>query len=79
MSRSTRPRPPYRAGDAISLLYLDPRYGTCLGTTRVEQIHEALENGKWTITYRHPLGDMTTATVNTRGADRHGYIERAPA
>lgn len=79
MSRSTRPRPPYRAGDAIRLLYLDPRYGTCLGTTRVERIHEALENGKWTITYRHPLGNMTTSTVNARGADRHGYIEKVPA
>ena len=75
----TKTRAPYRAGDAISLLFLHPSHGTCLGKSRVEQIHEALENGKWTITYRHPLGEMTTATVNARGKDRHGYIEKVPA
>ena len=73
----TKTRAPYRTGDAIRLLFLHPSRGTCLGTTRVEQIHEAPKNGEWTITYRHPLGEMKTATVNARGKDRHGYIERA--
>ena len=79
MSHTMKTRAPYKAGDAIRLLFLHPSHGTCLGTTRVEQIHEALENGKWMITYRHPLDGMTTATVNARGKDRHGYIEKVPA
>lgn len=73
-------RAPYKAGDAISLLFLHPSHGTCLGKSRVEQIYATGDNGKaWTITYRHPLGEMKTATVNARGKDRHGYIEKVPA
>lgn len=78
MSTQTKRHAPYRAGDKIRLLFLDPARGTCLGTSTIEQITEAAENGKWTITYRHPLGEMRTALVNARGTDRHAYIERAP-
>jgi hypothetical protein len=78
MSAQTKRRAPYRAGDKIRILYADPIHGTCLGTATIEQISEAAENGKWTITYRHPLGDIRTALINERGTDRHAYIERAP-
>lgn len=78
MTTQTNRRAPYREGDKIRILFAHPSHGTCLGTATVDRISEAAENGKWTIAYRHPLGETQTAIVDARGNDRHSYIERAP-
>lgn len=67
---------PYKKGDQISVLFYNAGLGTCLGTSSVEEIHEAATNGYWEITYTYPNGEKQTTMVNERGRDRHGYVCR---
>lgn len=66
---------PYKKGDAVSVLTYHEQYGTCLASAAVEEIHESATNGFWEISYT-VLGKKQTTMVNSRGRDRHGYVER---
>jgi hypothetical protein len=70
---------PYKPGDSVSLLYYDARYGTCLSTSKVEQVRESLTNGYWEIAYTQPDGTKRTTVVDARGRDRHGYVAKKVA
>lgn len=68
-------RAPYKPGDRIAVLHAQPGYGTCLAVTRVESCHPHGNTGSYRVTYRL-AGEAHGDIVDSRGRDKHGYLER---
>jgi hypothetical protein len=68
---------PYQPGDYVQALHNSPRRGTCLITARVVGVGSTTDHERpWAITYDVD-GQPRTVSVDGKGRDRDGYVQRA--
>lgn len=69
--------PPYAPGDRVRVLHSCAGRGTELATMTVERVVPLNTAGAWRVETTRCDGTPLHAVVDSRGRDRHGYVERA--
>lgn len=70
-------RAPYAPGDRVAVIHTCAHHGTGMVVTPVLRVVALNENNRWRLEMRRCDGTGMHVVVNERGADRHGYLERA--
>jgi hypothetical protein len=69
-------RAPYQPGDRVSVLHSCEGRGTELAVLSVDRVVALATNNTWRLEMRRCDGSGLHVTVDERGRDRHGYLER---